>query len=253
MNPKKRMITLTVPLLLGLLLLIGFLQGGQFISAENSKATPTIDDPVGKRLNAEIETYKKDLKTPKLSPEARKVVEANKKYAEKEATKRADNLAHQDELSARKQTFTTKETKYPSFPQVNEKTKEPKGPTPGIHNDVGFPYIIKDAGFINGWFEPDVDEDLWYLAGESTLKKDQGVLFIYHVGSFKVERFYLEENSGCLKITGFEANRIKLSSEKDNKTYFFDIHTHAFFDENGSILIASTLTSVPTTTLPAYP
>jgi hypothetical protein len=251
-NKKFRIIYIAIiPFLLGLLLLLGILQTGKLASAENNKATPTIDDPIGNRLVTEIETYKKDLKDPKLPPESRKIVEANEKFAEKQATKRADDLAHKDENWAKKQTVIAKETEQPSFPKSNEKTKQPGGPERGIHYDPGFPFI-NDANFINAWVEPMADDALWFLAGEQKKDRDQGVLFVYHAGNHKVDRFYLPEKSGRLTVIGIDGNKLKLSSEKGG-TYFFDISTKEFFGVNGSILVMSTPTPSFTSTLPAYP
>lgn len=238
---------------LGIALIISFIVVvGLFFSQSPAiatfvKPTPTLEDPVLRAMAGEMAYYDEQLQKENLEPEDQKKLEAERKYAARQATERADYLQTPEDVQwAVKQTVIAEITMEPTPTFGREKKKV------GLRDiDVDFPWV-GEADFSTLWTEPVGDGYVKFFAGQLKKDPEQGILVIYDESARTVQRFYSPAKGGGLRIVDVKNGKIELKTKKEKKL-FFDYKEKKFADENGMILEAAATPNTPANASAAYP
>lgn len=231
--------------LLGLVLILAFLEIINIVRASSAEHPGQIEITATQQPMSGIQAFQAILTSTQLSPTGRANIESKLKYAQREATRQAENSLRGKENLALKLTAIEQATAMANDPRFPTATPEVR--TVGLISDAGGISFTRSAFLTTFWIEK--GEEGYFQVGTGCLASDhsQGIVYLIIEKPWKITQFPILANTGALTITGKQDGLLTITSTSGS-LFYFDLNKKLLLDGEKREIIVPTATS-----LPAYP
>lgn len=244
-NLTRKFIPIGISIVLGLVVFFTLSQLIHNALAQSEGQSGQIEITTTRQPLSGIQAFQAILTSTQLNPTGRANIESKLKYAQREATRQAENSLREKDNLALKLTAIAQATAMANDPRFPTATPEER--PVGLISDAGGISFTRSAFLTTFWIEK--GQDGYFQVGTGCLAHDhsQGVVYLLIEKTRKVTQYPIPANTGALTITGMQDGLLTITSES-GLYFYFDLNKKLLLDGEKREIIVATPTS-----LPAYP